>query len=63
MHYSPALYLDPGSSSILIQLVVAALLGGGLFIRSQWKKIKKIFGKDTPETEEPNGNEEDSQIN
>ena len=48
MHYSPALYLDPGSGSILIQLLVAALLGSGLFIRSQWTKIKKIFGKDVP---------------
>jgi hypothetical protein len=52
MHYSPPFYLDPGSGSILIQLLVAALLGSGLFIRSQWTKIKKLFGKDTPEVEE-----------
>ena len=52
MHYSPALYLDPGSGSILIQLTVAALLGAGLFIRSQWAKIKELFGISSPEVEE-----------
>ena len=52
MHYSPILYLDPGSGSILIQLTVAALLGAGLFIRSQWAKIKKLLGIKPPEVEE-----------
>lgn len=54
MHYSPPLYLDPGSGSILIQLVVAALLGSGLFIRSQWTKIKEMLGMGSPEVEEEN---------
>ncbi len=49
MHYSPILYLDPGSGSILIQLVIAALLGGGLFIRSQWAKIKSLFSNSPEE--------------
>ncbi len=53
MLFSPDMYLDPGSGSIIIQLLVAALLGAGFFFRSQWAKIKKIFGKDaaaeTPE--------------
>ncbi len=62
MHYSPVLYLDPGTGSILIQLSVAALLGAGLFLRSQWTKIKQMFGKDTPETEIINEDEEDSSI-
>ena len=59
MHYSPALYLDPGSGSILIQLAVAALLGGGLFIRSQWAKILKMLGKAPPEVEETNDDLDD----
>ena len=50
--YSAMLYLDPGSGSILIQLAVAALLGAGLFIRSQWAKIKKLLGMSSPEVEE-----------
>jgi len=52
MHYSPMLYLDPGSGSILIQLAVAALLGAGLFIRSQWAKIKKLLGMPSSEDED-----------
>ncbi|NQU30808.1 MAG: hypothetical protein HQ525_09085 [Anaerolineae bacterium] len=63
MHYSAAysalLYLDPGSGSILIQLAVAALLGAGLFIRSQWSKIKKMFGKDIPEVNEEENADDD----
>ncbi len=59
MHYSPILYLDPGSGSILIQLAVAALLGAGLFIRSQWAKIKKLFGMSATETEDSNSVDDD----
>ena len=59
MHFSPILYLDPGSGSILIQLAVAALLGGGLFIRSQWAKIKKLLGMSSPEVKEENDSDDD----
>lgn len=38
-------YLDPGSGSILVQVIIAALLGVGIFVRSQWANIKKLFGK------------------
>ena len=59
MHYSPMLYLDPGSGSILIQLAVAALLGAGLFIRSQWAKIKKLLGMSSSEVEEDKDSDDD----
>lgn len=59
MHYSPTLYLDPGSGSILIQLAVAALLGAGFFIRSQWAKIKKMLGMSATETEDSNSVDDD----
>jgi len=45
-------YLDPGSGSILIQVIVAGLLGAGLLIRSQWAKIKKILGMTPANTRE-----------
>jgi len=45
-------YLDPGSGSILIQMVIASLLGAGLLIRSQWAKIKKFLGMSQPDTGE-----------
>lgn len=44
MHFSPNPYLDPGSGSLLIQLALAALLGMGVFVRSQWARIKRMFG-------------------
>jgi len=37
-------YLDPGSGSFLIQLLIAALLGAGIALRAYWGKIKKLFG-------------------
>ena len=39
----PSLYLDPGSGSFLIQLLLAALLGGAFAIKIYWKKIKALF--------------------
>lgn len=47
--FTPPAYLDPGSGSIIIQLAIAALLGAGVFLRSQWSRIKKLFGKGNPE--------------
>jgi hypothetical protein len=45
MHYAPLPYLDPGSGSFLIQLLIAALLGVGIALRASWGKIKGLFGK------------------
>ncbi len=42
-------YLDPGSGSVLLQLVLAVLLGLGVLIRSQWKRLKALFKKDEPD--------------
>ena len=37
-------YLDFGSGSILIQLLVAAALGAAIAVRASWGKIKGWFG-------------------
>lgn len=42
--FSPDFYLDPGSGIIILQMVIAAVLGAGVIVRSQWSKIKKLFG-------------------
>jgi hypothetical protein len=39
----PNLYLDPGSGSMLLQLLLAAILGMGVILRTQWSKIKSLF--------------------
>ena len=45
----PALYLDPGSGSFLIQLLLAVVLGAGVTIRLYWAKIKSLFTGKKPE--------------
>lgn len=48
-------YLDPGSGSMLLQLLLAALFGAGILLRSQWNKLKALFGH------KPSENEDDEQ--
>jgi hypothetical protein len=38
-------YLDPGSGSMIIQMVIAAVLGVGVAIRVFWKNIKGFFNR------------------
>ena len=44
MHFAPLPYLDPGSGSFLIQLLIATVLGLGIALRASWSKIKTLFG-------------------
>jgi len=39
------MYLDPGSGSVILQTVLASLLGLGVITRIFWKKIKSLGGK------------------
>ena len=55
------LYLDPGSGSFLLQLLLAALLGGAFAIKIYWKKIKTLFtGKKVPAEADPTVNTMDA---
>jgi hypothetical protein len=38
-------YLDPGSGSILLQIVIAAALGAAFAVKVYWKKIKGALSK------------------
>jgi hypothetical protein len=49
----PLLYLDPGSGSFLIQLLLAAALGAGVAVRMYWVKIKSFFKGKKGEQEDP----------
>ena len=44
MHFTPLPYLDPGSGSFLIQLLIATALGLAIALRASWSKIKGFFG-------------------
>ena len=46
------LYLDPGSGSYLIQVIIAAVLGVIFYFKTGWNWIKSFFRKPKPETEE-----------
>jgi hypothetical protein len=50
------LYIDPGSGSFIIQLILATLLGAIFILKTYWKRIKnaisKIFHRDSENPEE-----------
>ncbi len=41
----PQAYLDPGSSSFIIQILIASLVGIGFALRSYWGKLIGLFRK------------------
>jgi hypothetical protein len=47
-------YVDPGSGSYLIQILIAAVLGALFYFKSAWLWIKSIFsGKKDPKSSKP----------
>ena len=42
---SVAMYLDPGSGSIIIQALIGALVGVGITVKIYWWKIKEKLSK------------------
>jgi hypothetical protein len=49
---APPAYLDPGSGSFLLQILLAAILGGGVLIKIYWRKLKALFSR-KPKVDEP----------
>jgi len=58
MHFSPLPYLDPGSGSFILQILIAALLGIGVAFRASWSRIKGFFTRKKSE-DDTNGNDQD----
>ena len=55
-------YLDPGTGSLVTQMVIAGLLGAGIFLKAFWKKIFKknnqpVNATHLPEVEEPHNDD------
>jgi hypothetical protein len=46
-------YLDPGSGSFILQLLIAAFLGGAFMLRRFWSKVFGLFRKGSPQEELP----------
>jgi hypothetical protein len=53
------LYLDPGSGSYLLQVIIAAILGGLMFFKNFWIKVKSFFIKPKHKEEELSEQEEE----
>lgn len=54
-------YLDPGSGSFLLQLAIAAVVGIAVVLRTQWTKIKKLFGGKSQSNEDQDEDGDDEQ--
>ena len=52
-------YLDPGSGSFLLQLLIAALLGAGIALKASWGKIKGLFGGKAAKDEDADEDDDD----
>jgi hypothetical protein len=45
-------YLDPGSGSLILQLLLAGLMGAGILVKVFWKKIKSFFTRKSVKQED-----------
>jgi hypothetical protein len=42
-------YLDPGSGSMLVQLLVGGIAAAGVTARLYWHRITRVFRRERPE--------------
>lgn len=55
------LYLDPGSGSFLIQLLLAAIAGLSIAIGANWSKLKRLLGKNKKKSKTDDDEDDDEQ--
>jgi hypothetical protein len=46
------MYIDPGTGSVLLQVILASVLGLGVFVKVFWRKISALFNKNKNTTVE-----------
>ncbi|MEO7307610.1 MAG: hypothetical protein ABIR78_00100 [Ferruginibacter sp.] len=46
------LYIDPGSGSYILQMIIAAVLGISFFFKNFWLAVKAFFTGKRPKKEE-----------
>jgi hypothetical protein len=46
-------YIDPGSGSVVIQMIIGALVGIGITIKLYWYKFKEKIMRSNKKNEEP----------
>ena len=57
-HILPA-YIDPGTGALVLQLLVAGILGAGVFMRGKIQAVLSLFSKSSPKKSEGDSAEED----
>ena len=50
--YFSLLYIDPGSGSYILQMIIAAVLGVSFFFKNFWLAVKTFFMGKRPKKEE-----------
>jgi hypothetical protein len=55
------LYLDPGSGSFLIQLLIAAIAGVSIAVGANWRKLKRMLSKNKKKTETDDEEDDDNE--
>jgi len=40
-----SMYIDPGTGSLIIQILIASFVGGLFLLKSYWKKVRGWFRK------------------
>ncbi len=48
----PLAYLDPGSGSIIVQVLLAGLMAAAVLIKVFWKKIKALFTRSSVKSQD-----------
>jgi len=56
------IYLDPGSGSFLLQLLIAAIAGLTVFVGSQWSKIKRYLSKNKKKTKSDDDEDDEQEL-
>jgi hypothetical protein len=51
-------YVDPGTGSYVVQLLIAAIAGLAFALRIYWGRIKGLFSRSSPETETTESDEQ-----
>ena len=51
------LYIDPGSGSYLIQVIIAAILGVAFYFKNLWWKFRSFFSKNKKDQPPKNDSE------
>ena len=57
--HQAAAYIDPGSGSFFLQMLLAGLLASGMAIKAYWQRIKSFFS-DKRSTPPPEDESQDS---